>query len=229
MSNPLTRWRGRRPALFRTSRFSRLFTGAAVILSLLLSGSVLAAAPALAVSANGLAYTHGHVCTNFGKTTFPQADLCVEVAIYYPSNASSTGVAYIVPQVEAICQYSSGNYDYCDNVNVVGEVSNGGYTSNQGTDGCSSPLNHIAGTADCEGGRNYFAPLGPGIPISLGSCALNVWATAVGSVSETRPISTTRPEADPSYSVPTSAPPTTRCVFRRRPEHRAGTPPPYIR
>jgi hypothetical protein len=182
MSNPLTRWRARRPTLFRTSRFTRLFTGAAVILTLALSASVLAADPALAVSANGLAYTHGHVCTNFGNTTFPQADLCVEVAIYYPSDASTTGVAYIVPQVEGYCQYSSGNYDYCDTVNVVGEVSNGGDTSNQGTGLCTSPNNHQAGTADCEGGRNYFAPLGPGIPISLGACALNVWATVVGSV-----------------------------------------------
>jgi hypothetical protein len=151
-----------------------------VILSLVMSASFLAANPALAVSANSLPYTHGHTCSSFGKTTFPQIDICVEVAVYYPSNAGMTDTVYIVPQIEAICQYSSGNYDYCTSAAVWGEVSKGTYTTSQGSADCFSP-NVNQGTPYCEAGRNYFDLLGQSIPITFGSCADNVWATVVGS------------------------------------------------
>lgn len=169
MSNALARWRARRPALTRRSRFARLFTGAAVLLSLVLSASFLAADPALAadIGSSGLPYATGHTCVNVPDTG-PDG-MCIDLAVYW----SASGQASAVAQVEAWCtplNYSPA-YQQCDKIDVYASAENP-TTAKAGT-----ASEGTCGSGACEKTtRTFIYPLG-GIHIAANSCADNVWAT----------------------------------------------------
>ena len=157
----------------KRSPFTRIFAGAAVTLSLVLSASFLAAGPALAVSVgtSGLPYTAGHTCVNIDPSLGTEG-LCVELAVYW----SASGQASAVAQVEGFCSnaQSTAPYEQCSHIEVVASGENT-TTAKAGT-ATDATCGSGSSTPCVKNGRTYFVPMG-GIHIAANSCAYNVWAT----------------------------------------------------
>jgi hypothetical protein len=146
-----------------------MLTGIAVVASLALTASFIAADPALAVdvSSSSLTWTAGHTCYDLsGGESY--AVVCVELGIY----TSSNGQAHITAQTEVDC---SGASCYAAQVNASVESTT--YSPTPSMVMCGIIPNYapppcIVGST----GRTYEFPFN-GINISYGGgCVDNVWA-----------------------------------------------------